>query len=81
MKTIVFGSQSIGLGQSDVVVAGGFESMSNVPFYVMNHRKGITFGNQQLIDGLAFDGLTDVYNNIAMGLCAEKTAKDLKLDR
>lgn len=44
-------------------------------------RKGHSFGNQQLIDGLAYDGLTDVYNNIAMGLCAEKTVNDLKIAR
>lgn len=47
----------------------------------MNHRKGHGFGNQTLIDGLAHDGLTDVYNNTAMGLCAEKTSSDLNLDR
>lgn len=64
-----------------MVVAGGFESMSNVPFYVNKHRTGHPFGNQQLVDGLAYDGLTDVYNNIAMGLCAEKTAEDYKINR
>lgn len=81
MKSIVYGSQSIGLGQSNVVIAGGFESMSNIPYYVMNHRKGKNFGNEQLIDGLVYDGLTDAYKNIAMGLCAEKTAEDFKLSR
>jgi acetyl-CoA C-acetyltransferase len=55
--------------------------MSNVPFYLPNHRKGHSFGNVQLLDGLAFDALTDVYNNIAMGLCAEKTVNDLQIDR
>jgi acetyl-CoA C-acetyltransferase len=81
MKTITYGAQSIALGLSNTVVAGGFESMSNVPFYITKHRSGKAFGNDQLIDGLAYDGLTDVYNNIAMGLCAEKTASDLKIDR
>lgn len=81
MKTVTYGAQSIALGLSDVVVAGGFESMSQVPFYVTGHRSGHAFGNQQLIDGLAYDGLTDVYNNVAMGLCAEKTAADFKIDR
>mgnify|MGYP001017081973 FL=1 len=81
LKSIVYGSQEIGMGISDVVVAGGFESMSRVPFYIMNHRKGHSFGNEQLIDGVAYDGLTDVYNGIAMGLCAEKTVSDLKIDR
>lgn len=55
--------------------------MSNVPFYITNHRKGHLFGNQQLVDGLSYDGLTDVYQNIAMGLCAEKTAEDLSISR
>lgn len=55
--------------------------MSLVPFYLLNHRRGHSFGNTQLIDGLTHDGLTDVYNNIAMGLCAEKTVSDLKIDR
>lgn len=55
--------------------------MSNAPFYVMNHRKGAPYGNQTLVDGLAHDGLTDAYNNIAMGLCAEKTATDFEIDR
>ncbi|KRX09839.1 Thiolase-like protein [Pseudocohnilembus persalinus] len=81
MKTLSFGAQSIALGQNNVVVTGGFENMSQVPFYVNNHRKGHGFGNQTLVDGLATDGLTDVYNNIAMGLCAEKTSTDLGLDR
>lgn len=81
MKTVVFGAQSIALGQNNAVIAGGFESMSNGPFYVTNHRTGHTFGNQQLIDSIAYDALTDIYNNIAMGLCAEKTATDFKVDR
>ncbi len=55
--------------------------MSNIPFYVNNYRKGHSFGNVQLLDGLVVDGLTDVYNNIAMGLCAEKTVNDLGIER
>ena len=81
MKSIAYGAQDIGMGFADTVIAGGFESMSKVPFYIPNHRKGHAFGNEQLIDGLAFDGLTDVYNGIAMGLCAEKTVSDLKIER
>lgn len=49
------------LGENSTVVAGGFESMSNVPYYVTGHRKGHAFGNQSLVDGLSYDGLTDVY--------------------
>lgn len=81
MKSIIYGAQDIGMGISDTVVAGGFESMSNAPFLVMNHRKGSAFGNGQLLDSLAYDGLTDVYNGISMGLCAEKTVADFKIER
>lgn len=55
--------------------------MSNIPFYVTNHRKGFSFGDQTLVDGLACDGLKDVYSKEAMGVCGEKTAKDLGIDR
>jgi acetyl-CoA C-acetyltransferase len=81
LKSIMYGAMGIGMGLNNVVVTGGFESMSNVPYYIMNHRKGNSFGNEPLLDGLAYDGLTDPYNNIAMGLCAEKTVNDLKIDR
>lgn len=55
--------------------------MSNCPFYVQGARKGITFGNQQLLDSIAYDGLTDAYNNCAMGVCAEKTAEEMNITR
>lgn len=55
--------------------------MSNVPFYINNHRKGQLFGNQTLVDGAAYDGLTNFYDNMAMGLCAEKTATDYGITR
>lgn len=81
MKSVMFGAQSIQLGDNDVVVAGGMESMSNVPFYLENNRWGAKYGNGTVIDGLAKDGLTDVYNNYAMGNCAELCAKDMKFSR
>lgn len=81
MKAIAQGTQSILLGDSDIVVAGGMESMSNVPFYVPNLRWGNKYGNTQLIDGLAKDGLTDVYGNMAMGCCADACAADNKISR
>jgi len=81
MKSTVFGAQSIGLGISDIVVTGGFESMSNGPFLVPNMRKGHTYGNVTMLDSVAYDVLTDVYNNCAMGMCAEKTASDMKISR
>lgn len=81
MKAIMLGAQSIMLGQNDVVVAGGTESMSNIPYYLMKARTGYKFGNGELIDGLQFDGLTDVYNHCAMGVCADNTAKEMKISR
>jgi acetyl-CoA C-acetyltransferase len=69
------------LGHNDVVVAGGMESMSNVPFYNANLRWGSKYGNVTLIDGLAKDGLTDVYHNYAMGNAAELCAKECNISR
>jgi acetyl-CoA C-acetyltransferase len=81
MKSIALAAQSIMLGDNDVVVAGGMENMSSVPFYSDSTRWGAKYGNQQLIDGLAKDGLTDVYGNFPMGNCAELCAKDMKFTR
>lgn len=81
MKAIAQGAQAILLGDADIVVAGGMESMSNVPFYSPNLRWGNKYGNVQLIDGLAKDGLTDVYHNYAMGNAAELCAKDCNISR
>ena len=81
MKAVMFGAQSIMLGQNDVVVAGGMESMSNIPYYLMKARYGYRYGNGEVIDGLQFDGLTDVYNHCAMAVCADNTAKEMKITR
>lgn len=81
MKSIMFGAQSIMTGDNEVVVAGGMESMSQVPFYLDSTRWGAKYGNGVMIDGLAKDGLTDVYNNFAMGNCAEICAADMKFSR
>jgi acetyl-CoA C-acetyltransferase len=81
MKAIAQGAQSILLGDADVVVAGGMESMSNVPFYVENLRWGNKYGNTGLIDGLAKDGLTDCYSNFAMGCAADICAAEHKISR
>ena len=81
MKAIAQGAQSILLGDSDVVVAGGMESMSNVPFYVENMRWGNKYGNSGIIDGLAKDGLTDCYSNTAMGNAADFCASENKISR
>lgn len=81
MKAIMQGAQSIMLGDNDVVVAGGMESMSNVPFYSDTLRWGNKYGNATLIDGLSKDGLTDVYHNYAMGNAAELCAKECNISR
>ena len=81
MKAVMLGAQSIMLGQNDVVVAGGVESMSNIPYYLLKARYGYKYGNSELIDGLQHDGLTDAYNHCAMGVCADNTAKEMKISR
>ncbi len=81
MKAIMQGAQSIMLGDNDVVVAGGMESMSNVPFYNTNLRWGNKYGNVTVIDGLAKDGLTDVYHNYPMGNAAELCAAECNISR
>src|SRR5687767_9918535 len=81
MKAVMLGAQSIMLGQNDVIVAGGMESMSNIPYYLMKARYGYKYGNSELIDGLQHDGLTDVYNHCAMGVCADNTAKEMNISR
>ena len=81
MKAIAQGAQAILLGDADIVVAGGMESMSNVPYYSPNMRWGNKYGNVQLVDGLAKDGLTDVYHNYAMGNSAELCAKECNISR
>jgi acetyl-CoA C-acetyltransferase len=81
MKAVMQAAQSILLGDNEVVVAGGMENMSQVPFYTDAMRWGNKYGNAQLIDGLAKDGLTDVYHNYAMGNAADLCAKECKISR
>ncbi len=81
MKAIAQAAQSIMLGDAGIVVAGGMESMSNVPFYVDSMRWGNKYGNTSLIDGLAKDGLTDVYDGKAMGNAAELCASTCSVSR
>lgn len=81
MKAIMIGAQSIMLGDADVVVAGGMENMSQVPFYSENLRWGNKYGNVTMIDGLAKDGLTDVYHNYPMGNAADLCAKECNISR
>lgn len=81
MKAIMLAAQSISLGQNDIVVAAGTESMSNVPYYLDKARTGYRLGNSELIDGLVKDGLWDVYNNYHMGSAAELCARECNISR
>ena len=81
MKAIMLAAQSIALGQNDIVVAGGMESMSNVPYYLDKARNGYRLGNGQITDGLIKDGLWDVYNDYHMGSAAELCAVDCHISR
>ena len=80
-KAVMFAAQAIMLGHKDVIVAGGMESMSNVPFYLDKARFGAKLGHGQMIDGLLKDGLWDVYNDFHMGNAAENTAKEMQITR
>jgi len=81
MKAVMLGAQTIQLGINEVVIAGGMESMSNVPYYVPKARFGYKYGNAELSDGLVRDGLFEVYYKFPMGNCAEHTAKEMKISR
>lgn len=81
MKAVMFGSQSIMLGHNDAVIAGGTESMSNAPYYLMKARSGYKYGHGELLDSVQHDGLTDVYNHCAMGVCADNTAREMNISR
>ncbi|MBS1747287.1 MAG: acetyl-CoA C-acyltransferase [Bacteroidetes bacterium] len=81
MKSIAIAAQSIMTGDADIIVAGGMESMSNVPYYSPKLRWGNKYGDVSMVDGLAKDGLTDVYHNYAMGNAAELCAKECNITR
>jgi acetyl-CoA C-acetyltransferase len=80
-KAIIIAAQSIALGENDIVIAGGMESMSNVPYYLDKARNGYRLGNGQIIDGLVKDGLWDVYNDYHMGSAAELCATECNISR
>jgi len=81
MKAIMLGAQTIQAGTNDVVVAGGMENMSQIPYYLPKARYGFGYGHGQVVDGLVLDGLTDVYNQCAMGVCADSTASKYEISR
>ncbi|MBC7524942.1 MAG: acetyl-CoA C-acyltransferase [Flavobacterium sp.] len=80
MKAIMLGAQAILAGDAEIVVAGGMENMSMIPHYV-HLRNGVKFGPTNLIDGMQKDGLTDAYDNNAMGVCADLCASEYKISR
>jgi len=81
MKAVMYGAQSIMLGTSDVVIAGGMESMSNIPYYLPKARFGYKYGHSEILDGLLKDGLWEVYYKFPMGNCADNTAKEMGITR
>lgn len=81
MKSIMFAAQSVMLGFNDVCIAGGMESMSNIPFYLPNMRWGKKYGAGAVVDGLEKDGLLDAYSHTAMGMSADKTAEKYSISR
>jgi len=81
LKAVMLAEQAIKCGDAEIVIAGGFESMSNVPYYLDKARTGYRMGNGTVIDGMVHDGLWDVYNNFHMGSAAEMCAKEMKITR
>jgi acetyl-CoA C-acetyltransferase len=80
-KAVMFAAQSIALGQQELIVAGGMENMSQIPYYIPKARFGYKFGGGDFVDGLQKDGLLDVYNNCMMGVCADATATKYEISR
>lgn len=81
MKAIMIAADQIRLGETDIIIAGGMESMSNVPYYLPNQRFGAKYGHTEAKDGIVLDGLWDVYNNYLMGSAAELCAKECNISR
>jgi len=81
LQAVVFGAKTVALGDADLVVSGGMESMSNVPYYLDKARNGYRMGNGTLVDGMIFDGLWDPYSNVHMGQCGDACAKEYKFSR
>ncbi len=80
MKAIMLGAQTIMAGDNEIVIAGGMENMSSVPHY-LNGRQGVKLGDMKITDGMVKDGLTDVYNQVHMGVCADECAVEYKFSR
>lgn len=81
LKSVMLAQQAIALGDADIIIAGGQESMSNAPYMLPNARNGYRLGHGEIKDSIVLDGLWDVYNNIHMGSCAESCARDFSFKR
>jgi acetyl-CoA C-acetyltransferase len=81
MKSIMMATQVIKSGDANIIVAGGMESMSNIPYYIPKARNGHKFGHGKIMDGLVLDGLTDVYSGDIMGVCGELCAEEMNISR
>ncbi|UCH10121.1 MAG: acetyl-CoA C-acyltransferase [Fidelibacterota bacterium] len=81
LKAVMLAAQAIRNGDAQVIVAGGMESMSNVPYYLPGIRQGVRMGSREMVDGMVHDGLWDVYNQIHMGSCAELCVRERKYTR
>jgi acetyl-CoA C-acetyltransferase len=81
MEAVIFAAKTIAVGDADVVVAGGMESMSNAPYYLDRARTGYRMGDAKLVDGMILDGLWDPYGNVHMGSCGDRCASEYKVTR
>jgi acetyl-CoA C-acetyltransferase len=81
LQAVILGAKTVALGDADFVVAGGMESMSNVPYYLEKARSGYRMGDGKIVDGMIFDGLWDPYSNVHMGTCGDACAKEYKFSR
>ena len=81
MQAFIFGAKTIAGGDADLVMVGGMESMSNVPYYLEKARSGYRMGDGKIVDGMIFDGLWDPYSNVHMGTCGDKCAAEYKFSR
>jgi acetyl-CoA C-acetyltransferase len=81
MQAVIFGAKTIAVGDADIVVAGGMESMSNAPYYLEKARSGYRMGDGKLVDGMIFDGLWDPYGNVHMGSCGDRCAAEYGFTR
>jgi acetyl-CoA C-acetyltransferase len=81
MQAFIFGAKTIAVGDADLVMVGGMESMSNVPYYLEKARSGYRMGDGKIVDGMIYDGLWDPYSNVHMGTCGDKCAAEYKFSR